>query len=304
MHKKYVPMKKIVILLFISMFPVITFSQQIPLNAQYNYDLYQINPAAAGNQDYMPISLSFRKFWVGINGTPSVQALSGHMLVADRMGVGVKIFNYMQGPLRQTGMEATYAYHIPLSEEGPKLSLGLSPTFYQYYLDKSSLHMEDPSDAVLLGGDKKIVPDANFGALLYDDNYFVGVSIFQLFQGKINLGTEGISEQQKDVRHYYFNGGYNFKISDNFTLQPSVLLKFLEAGVFQTDINLQSVIFNSVNFGLSYRTQDALSIQVGYQNKNILFGYAYDIAMSDLRTQTSGSHEIIFIYKLPNFIMK
>ena len=297
-------MKKIFIFFIITTFSSIAFSQQIPLNAQYHFDLYQINPAAAGSQDYMPVSLSFRKFWVGINGTPSVQALSGHVTVADRMGVGVRIFNYMQGPLRQTGMEATYAYHIPLSEEGAKISLGLSPTFYQYYLDKSSLTMEDPNDAVLLGGNKKIVPDANFGVLLYDNKYFLGISVFQLFQGKINLGTEGITEQQKNVRHYYFNGGYNFEINDNIMLQPSVLLKFLEAGVFQADINLHSVLFKTVNFGLSYRTQDALSIQVGYQNKSILFGYAYDIAMSDLRTQTSGSHEIIFIYKLPNFIIK
>ncbi len=296
-------MKKIYFLITVLFLPLAAYTQQIPMNAQYNYDLYQINPAAAGSQDYMPLSLSLRKFWVGINGTPSVQMLSGHMLVADRMGVGVKVFNYLQGPLRQTGMEATYAYHIPLSEEGPKLSLGLSGTFFQYYLDKQKLNMEDPSDAVLLGGDKKIVPDANFGALLYDENYFVGFSVAQLFQGKINLGTEGISEQKK-VRHYYFNGGYRFDISEDVSLEPSVLLKFMEMGVFQADINLMTDLFKTVNFGLAYRTQDAVSIQIGYHNKNLLFGYAYDIAISDLRTQTSGSHEIIFIYKIPNFFVK
>ena len=296
-------MKKITFLFILAVIPFTLFSQQIPLNTQYHYDLYQINPAAAGSKAYMPINLSFRKFWVGINGTPSVQALSAHIGVADRMGVGLKIFNYMQGPLRQTGVEATYAYHIPLSENGPKISLGLSPTFYQYYLDKSQINMEDPSDQVLLGDNKTVVPDANFGALLYDEKYYVGISVYQLFQGKIKLGSEGISEQ-KNVRHYYFNGGYNFDVSDNVRLEPSVLLKFLEDGVFQADINLNSVLFNTVNFGISYRTDDAVSIQVGYQNKSILFGYAYDITISDLRTQTSGSHEIVFIYKLPNFILR
>ncbi len=290
-------MKKILSLIVLALFPVVAFSQQLPITSQYNYDLYQINPAAAGSMDYMPIALTVRKLWVGVPGSPSIQALSGHMKVADRMGVGAKLFNFMQGPLRHTGMEATYAYHIPLGGGDTKLAFGLTASLYQYYLNKQDLTMEDPSDPALLGGYKKVVPDANFGTLLYGKNYFVGLSIAQLFQGKINLGTEGIAEQKR-VRHYFFNGGYNFMINDNFMLQPSVLLKFIEAGIFQADINARLTYMNMINFGLSYRINDALGIQIGYQNDNFLFGYAYDIALSDIRTQTSGSHEIIFMYKL------
>jgi len=179
-------MKKIFSIIALVLFPVVAFPQQLPLTSQYNYDLYQVNPAAAGSMDYMPIALTIRKMWVGVPGSPSIQALSGHMKVADRMGVGTKLFNFMQGPLRNTGMEATYAYHIPLGEGDTKLSFGLSISLYQYYLNKQDLTMEDPSDPALLGGYKKVVPDANFGTLLYGKNYFVGLSIAQLFQGKIN----------------------------------------------------------------------------------------------------------------------
>jgi len=235
--------------------------------------------------------------WVGIPGSPSIQTLSGHMEVADRMGIGAKLFNFMQGPLRHTGMEATYAYHIPLSGGTSKLAFGLSASLYQFYLDKRSLTVEDPSDQALQGSNKKIVPDVDFGMLIYGDNYFAGLTVAQLFQGKINLGTKGIADQKR-VRHYFLHGGYNFNISEDIILQPSLMLKLIEAGVFQADINAHMTYHKMINFGLSYRTGDALGIQIGYQNENMLFGYAYDIAMSDIRTQTSGSHEIVFIYKL------
>ena len=289
--------KYLVIIIFSTLLPLTVSAQQFPLISQYNWDHYLVNPAAAGSTDYMPITLLFRKMWVGVDDSPSIQMLSTNMEVVDRMGVGLQIFNFAQGPLRHTGFEATYAYHIPSSEEGPTLSFGLTGSFYQYYLDKQQMNMEDPSDPVLLGDSRKFVPDANFGVLLYDKNYFVGITVASLFQGKINLGTEGVAEQKK-VRHYYLNGGYNFETNANITLQPSVMLKMIEAGVFQADINFMMVFNKMINFGVMYRTGDAVGIQVGYQNENLLFGYNYDIAVSDIRTQTSGSHEIVFIYKL------
>ncbi len=289
--------KYLVILIFSTLLPLSLSAQQFPIISQYNWDQYLVNPAAAGSTDYIPITLIFRKMWVGVHDSPSIQMLSSNMPVGNRMGVGLKIFNFSQGPLRHTGFEATYAYHIPLSETGPKLSFGLTGSFYQYYLDKESLNMEDPSDPVLLGDSKKFVPDADFGMLLYDKKYFVGFTVASLFQGKINLGTEGVAEQKK-VRHYYLNGGYNFDAGENIMLQPSVMMKMIEAGVFQADINFMMVFNKMINFGVSYRTGDAVGIQVGYQNDFLLFGYNYDIAVSDIRTQTSGSHEIIFIYKI------
>lgn len=293
-------MKKILIILISLVLPIIGYSQQLPLNTQYTYDLYQINPAAAGSMDGMPLSLSVRKLWLGIDGSPSIQTLSGHIEVADRMGVGAKIYNFNQGPLRNTGFEATYAYHIPLSGGTTKLAFGLTASMFQYNLDKTQLEVQDPNDPALQGDSKKIVPDATFGTLVYNDKYFAGITVHQLFQGKINLGTEGIADQKR-VRHYFVHWGYNFDVSEDIRLQPSMLLKFIEAGVMQADINTRMTYKKMINFGLSYRTGDALSIQLGYQNESLLFGYAYDLALSDIRTQTSGSHEIVFIYKIPNF---
>jgi len=278
--------------------------QQLPLNSQYILNQYEINPAVAGSDDGMPLGFTFRKLWMGLEGSPSIQTLSAHMEVAEHMGVGLKVFNVSSGPLRRTGGEVTYAYHIPLSEGKYNLAFGLSGLFYQYNLDLSGLKVKDPDDPVILESEESmIVPDVSFGTYFYGEKFYVGLAVPQLLSRKVDLKSNVELEQQQ-VRHYFLHGGYIFDINEQFSLEPSALLKLIEAGVFQADINLRMTYNKMVSFGLSYRTSDALVVQLGYMSKNFLIGYAYDITLSDVRTASSGSHEIMMIYTFENFLRK
>ena len=296
-------MKKLLLILSAALVSGVLSGQQLNVNSLYNLNKYDINPAVAGSTDGFPLALSYRKSWVGFSGAPSVQFLSGHMQVVDRMGIGFKVFNSTQGPLRRTGLEATYAYHFPINQGNSQISLGLSGFLYQFHLNKQDLNVEDPSDPVMQGEESKMVPDAAFGAYMYNTDYFVGLSIYQLFGGKVRLNADDIAENQK-IRHYFLTGGYTFRVSEDFSLQPSVLLKYLETGVFQSDINLYATFMEMVSLGLSYRTGNAVVIQFGYTNEHFDIGYAYDLTLSDIKTVTSGSHEIMFIYRFNNFLNK
>ena len=119
----------------------------------------------------------------------------------------------------------------------------------------------------------------------------------------MSFDADDIAENQ-NIRHYFMNMGYTFDVSEEFSLEPSVLLKYLETGVFQTDINLYATYMDMVSLGLSYRSGNAMVIQLGYKNDNFQFGYAYDLAFSDIKTVSSGSHEIMLIYKFGNFLKK
>ncbi|UCG27460.1 MAG: PorP/SprF family type IX secretion system membrane protein, partial [Bacteroidales bacterium] len=118
---------------------------------------------------------------------------------------------------------------------------------------------------------------------------------------KVDLKSDKVLEQRQ-VRHYFLHGGYIFDINEQFSLEPSALMKLIEAGVFQADINVRVTYQDIVSFGLSYRTSDAIVVQLGYQYEDLLIGYAYDITLSDVRTSSSGSHEIMLIYKFNNFL--
>ena len=296
-------MKKLYLLLAGLVISGMLLGQQLNLSSLYNLNRYEINPAVAGSETGLPLALSYRKAWTGIDGSPSSQFLTGHMEVADRMGIGLKMFNGTMGPLRRTGMEATYAYHLPVGDGNSHLSFGLSGIFYQYYLNKSGLNMEDPSDPVLLGPDQKITPDAAFGVYYYGSNYFAGISVYQLFGGKIRFDADNIAENQR-IRHYFFNTGYAFDVSEDFSLEPSVLIKILETGVIQSDINLYATYLKMISLGLSYRSGNAMVVQLGYKNESLNIGYAYDLSFSDIKTVSSGSHELLFVYRFNNFIKK
>lgn len=291
------------IILFMALRSESSLAQQIPNFSLYNMNHYLINPAAAGTTDRVPVSISYRKMWAGMNNSPSVQYLSGNMLVAKDMGVGARLFNFQAGPLRKTGLEGTYSYRLSLGSGDTKLSFGLSLLLYQFNLNKSDMLVEDIDDQVFMGDEQMFVPDAGFGTYLYGSNYYVGLSVPQLFQRNIDLKSDEIL-QQKQVRHYYLHGGYIFDAGADFKIEPSALLKFVEAGIFQADINALATYKDMVNFGISYRTADALAFQVGYKNPDLFVGYAYDLILSGMRGNTWGSHEILFTYTFDNFLMK
>ena len=288
---------------FMAFHAVSSHAQQIPNFTLYNMNHYLLNPAAAGSTDRLPVAISYRKMWAGFNDSPSVQYLSGNMKVAKNMGVGARLFNFQAGPSRKTGLEGTYSYHLSLGSGDTKLSFGLSLLLYQFYLNKSDLVVEDPDDEVFMGTEQMFVPDAGIGTYLYGNNYYVGISVPQLFQRNIDLKSD-IVLQQKQVRHYYLHGGYIFEAGSDFKIEPSLLLKFIEAGIFQADINALATYKDMINLGISYRTEDALCFQLGYLNPDIFIGYAYDLPLSDIAGNTSGSHEILFRYTFDNFILK
>ncbi len=295
-------MKKLITLLFLTAMAVPHIrAQQIPSLSQYTLNHYAINPAATGITEKIPVAFTYRKLWAGIRESPSIQYLSGDMQFAEDMGAGMKIFNYQTGPLRKTGIEGTYSYHIEVSSSGTRLSFGLSALLYQLYLDKSNFTIETPDDPVFLGTDKMIVPDASFGMYLYGEKYFAGISVPQLFNRNVDLKTDRIL-QQKQVRHYYLQGGYMFDLGTDFKLEPSLLFKFVEAGLFQADINTRLIFRDMLLTGLSYRTSEALVIQLGYQNKDLVTGYSFDLTLNGLNAKTFGSHEIFLMYRFASFV--
>jgi type IX secretion system PorP/SprF family membrane protein len=279
------------------------YAQQMPAYSLYNLNHYLLNPAATGITDRVPLAFSYRKMWAGVNHSPSLQYVSGDMLVAGNMGVGAKLFNYTAGPLRKTGLEGTYSYHLALGSGDTKLSFGLSLLLYQFYLNKADLKVEDIDDEVFMGREQMFVPDASVGTYLYGKNYFVGLSVPQLFQRNIDLKSD-IILQEKQVRHYYLHGGYRFDAGSDITLEPSLLFKFIEAGIFQVDVNALATYKNMVNFGISYRSSDAVVFQLGYKSDNFVVGYAYDLVISGLGSNTWGSHEIMLSYIIDNFLVK
>ena len=291
MNKKW----GIFVLFFLVSF--VTKAQQVPLFSQYYDNNYIINPAVAGSiGDYTPLRLSVHKQWVGINNSPSTQVFSiHHQLESDNMGIGGLIFHDSFGPVRQIGMNFTYAYHLDLNDD-IKLSLGLSAVLMQYMIKLGQEDFYGYEPIIYRERTSVTVPDANFGAYAYDENWWAGFSIAYLLQSRLKITSTWMDNENRMARHYFMMGGYKFSFQSNYNLQiePSALLKFTESTPMQLDFNLKLIYNQDYWTALSIRPNDSFVVMMGFSYNEYYFGLAYDFTFSDLSNHTIGSQELIF----------
>ena len=271
--------------------------QQIALNSQYLFNDFSINPAVAGTKSYAPLSISFRRQWMGIDEAPVTQNLMYHTYLGDNMGFGAQMFNDASGPTRRSGISATYAYNIKTSKR-TKLSFGLSGSLTQFSIDRDRLITEIPGDVAVMNSNNQLISDCNFGIYWKGESHFIGFSSFNLFENKTNLMALTTPVVNTLNRIFYLNGGYNFKIGALIELQPSAVLRIMDDNLLQIDGNLNLTFKNAYSIGLSYRNKDALSFMGGVNLGTTTVGYAYDLGISKIKTYNDGTHEVFMSFKL------
>ena len=155
---------------------------------QYHFNYYLVNPAVAGAERCRHLMLTGRFQWEGVEDHPMTQTLSFRTRILKNVGIGAYAYNDKNGNSYRQGGEATFAYHIPLSENSHymmktqsidrQLSFGLSVMLNHYNFQKR-LHEEygwqDP--ALGNGGtDKGVYLNANAGIYFIWDHVFAGFS--------------------------------------------------------------------------------------------------------------------------------
>lgn len=298
-----------------------TYAQQVPMYSQYVMNGFLINPSYAGNDGYTTVNLTAREQWLGIPTSPSTYAVSFQTRLlktsfiqrstsvrrklirptrGGRVGVGGYIFNDQNGIIRRTGFQAAYAYHINMTRYRSQLSFGLAGTFYQFAIDLDGAVVADIDDEFLNNYDRVVyVPDFNFGVSYTTDNYYLGFSATQLFRGTLTLGNTA-QNPRTELGHFFLTGGMKIPISGNeWILEPSALIKTSDMVLKASQMDLTTRIYYREDYwaGISYRTQDALIMLLGFTYDRFYFAYAFDFALTDIRKHSFGSHELSFAVK-------
>jgi len=299
-------MKRILTTLVILILSLNVQAQQWALYSQYMFNQFILNPAVAGSDEKIPIVASVRRQWQGLQDAPVNQSISAHAYTGQFVGLGVNIFNEVAGPSRRTGLSFSAARHFQISKSSDTwLSFGLSGVFYQFGFDPTKLRFDQPDDPVLTTASiSKFIPDAAAGLYLYNSQYFVGFSAQNLFQTPINLFDIIDRNYNPASRVYFLTAGYEFVLSDNLSIQPSVLVRKVFAAPYQMDLNVKATIINHIILGVSYRSHDAVVAMVGAQIPNVFVGYSYDISLNPLKSYSRGTHEIYLIVKMENILHK
>lgn len=287
-------MKNLLSILLLALFAEIAQAQQLPQLSQYNSQDYLFDPAVAGSRPWFEIRSAHRNQWVGIQDAPRTFVLSATTPLGGNMGVGGYIFTDNVGPSRRTGMQLSYAYHLKITSD-IKLGLGLSFGMLQFLIDGSKIQFHDPDEPLMddqLRG--SLMPDATFGAYLYHDKWWFGATAPQLLRNRVWFYDENDKSLSTLAAHYYAMGGYRLPIGSDLKLEPSFLVKYVDPVPPKIDLTATLRYKDMVWIGATYRTEDAISLMVGYwMKKTFQFGYSYDLTMTNLRNYSSGTHEVM-----------
>jgi len=275
-------------------------AQQHPIFTQYMFNGLIINPAYSGSHESIMLTSSIRRQWTGIQGAPTTEVFSAHSPIKlSRSAAGLVFTHDGLGVTHQYMFYGTYAYRIPLSEHA-KLAVGGQAGMTYYKANYSDLDVVTPTgtpDPTFAGNDGRVLPNLGIGIYYSNRRAYVGLSLPTLINNKWNNQEPLLAARQ--ARHYFLSGGYVFDLGTNFKLKPNVLLRWVEGGPFQYDLNMNLLVKETVWVGVSYRMQDSIDGLVQWNiNKQMSLGYSYGYPTSSLSSFQSGTHEFVVNYRL------
>ena len=289
------------IILFFVLPTYFCFSQQDPLTSNYMFNTLSFNPGFAGTSGMICATALNRQQWVGFEGAPSTTLFNISAPVSPfkiNSGVGLVVESANIGFNKDINLSFIYSYIAEIGKG--KLGAGIYAGMFNMSLDPkwvipSGDIFTPPAGDPLIPETKEssIAFDAGLGAYYRTDKYYAGISVTHINQPKIKFskGESYIS------RHYYLTAGYILQLTNpSFELLPS-FYTYTDGKVIQFSVT-SLIRYNKKAWGgVSYRPGDALVGIVGIELFNgIRVGYAYDFPTSDIRQNTSGSHEFFVNY--------
>ena len=260
------------------------------------------NPAATGTEGNQNISGLFRKQWAGLPGSP----LTGGILYDTElsnydMGLGGFVFTDMIGQTMWNSVVANYSYSLDLNET-QKLSFGLDAGVDIFSTNYDRLVYWD-DDQMFDGQNRtEVVPHIGSGIQYYNDVLYVGVSVPRLINFNSDNPMSITSETMPSiVSNYFLTFGYRFELNDQFSMQVNSLGKFTPRIMPQGDINVLTTYNNMIGLGVGYKSLGFATTYLEYTYDDVVtIGYAYDFTLTKLANYSSGSHEVLIKYSIPN----
>ena len=296
---------KIFILGLFFSIPILVKSQEtLPIYSDYLSDnVYLVHPAAAGIGNCGKIRLTARSQWAGIEDAPSLQTLSAHTRIGEKMGVGLILFNDKNGYHSQQGVQGTYAYHLNFGriEEVNQLSFGLSLMVVNNSVDESSFVIPDPVISQIVQSENYF--NADFGAAYHKGGFFSYFTAKNIMLTARNLYNDRY--ESLNLRRYLVTVGYYYGKGKSLQLEPSVMAQTIErTGEKFVDLNLKiykevanAQLWAAFSYRKGFDNADTEELNyltpiVGVNYKNFMVSYTYTKQTGEFLFEDAGYHQI------------
>lgn len=276
-------------------------AQQDPQVSQHMFNHLMTNPGYAGNSGLINLMLLNRQQWVGFPGAPVTtvfQADAPVKLIGEADGLGFTAVKDAIGYEKNVSFGLNYSFRFQLGQGqiGCGVSWGMmNKNLRPGWSGSQGGDLIDGSDPALPKQEVNgVLTDFGAGFFFRHAKYYLAFSSMHLNQPSFSFEEKGHYSLK---RHYYLTGGYNLEMNDDrFTVQPSFLIKS-EGTTSQFDLDLLLLYNRRLWGGLGYRNKDAVMVFLGFEMQNGLkIGYSYDLNISVLSRNNSGSHELFVSY--------
>jgi type IX secretion system PorP/SprF family membrane protein len=289
--------KWIVFVLLFALLITKAYGQAEPIFTQYMFNMQIINPAYAGMWEKIGFSTLVRKQWAGINRSPLTEVFSFHTPTKnEKVGLGLNVTNDRYGLENKLGVFGDYAYEVSITPQ-TRLRLGLKYGFLNYKnpLTQYVLYPDGQFDPAFGEDvDLKFLPNFGVGGFLYEENFYIGLSIPKLLKNDLraNINNYNVEAQIQTV---YLNAGYIFRfIQYNFLVfKPSMMITYNRGLPIQYDLGLNWMLREKLWLGVMARSGNAVSfISHWIMDNNLRLGFAMDITYNELFPYQYGTYEI------------
>ena len=282
-------MKKILVLLAVTLLANPLFAQQDPLYSQYVLNPLLINPSYAGLNNNFNALVGYRMQWTGLEGQPQTLNASAHTsLMNNKGGLGILFVNDRIGNISNTETNASLAYKLKFNKS--TFSFGMRAGIQSYRTDFSELSIYNPDDNVFMGGERGSRLNLGAGITLASERLFIGLSVPRLLPTTFSNGGRKFELYEQ---HYYMMGAYIHYLNDRIWLKPSVLLRGVKGAPVSADLGL-NVNINAIHtagiFTRNFNTYGLL-LQTLLGNK-YRFGYVFELPTNKSVGVKFTTHEI------------
>lgn len=284
----------IIIVLFLSIRAI---SQEESNITMYRYHMNLFNPAYAGINNETLLTSTLRRQWSGVPDAPSTQTVSFAMPVGQNLGIGISVLNEKTFIEKQNNIAVDFSYKL-IMNQNTDLYFGLKAGGSFYDLNLSGLQTYNVMVDNALTNISTFNPNVGVGAVLRNEKWFLALAVPKLLSTTKARNELGYATIATDRPHFYVSGGYDFELSDSFTLKPSTMLRYVNAAPISIDLNTMLSFENKFEIGATYRTDQAYAAMSTITiNNHFMFGFAYEMSSRASLARARNTNEILLRFK-------
>lgn len=268
---------------------VSVYAQHYPLSTHYVVNGAVINPAYAGRNDVLDVTIAHRRQWLGLNGSPVNTCFSINApLKKKQLNLGFSLLDDRISVLSKQLFNVLFAYRI--KTEKMNIALGVQNGLLMERSNLQTLARNDIQDNLISTTvQNRSGYVAGSGIYIHNRYFFVGLSMPYMIN---TLNSVSFKDSP-----FICNAGYNFKLKNDHMIRTAALGRMLPGSSVQFEGGVTYYFKEDLGFGINYRSTQALigNIEFGI-NKQARIYYAYEYGMGEIKRISNGTHELALRY--------